>query len=211
MKNIFVFGASGHAKVVIDILERTKKQQITALLDDDSALWGETFFDYPVVGGREYILNKIGTQDITGLVAIGANKVRMDVAAWLTGQGFTLCSAIHPHAQIARDVQIGAGTVVMAGVVINSGVWIGDNVVINTAATIDHDSIIENGAHIAPGCNVCGGVCVGEASLIGVGSAIIPGIKIGKNSVVGAGSTVIAPVHEGERVVGSPACVVVKK
>jgi len=210
MKNIFVFGASGHAKVVIDILERTNKYQITALLDDDSALWGKIFFDYPIVGGREYMLNKMCSHEIAGLVAIGVNKVRMDIATWLTEQGVVLCNAIHPHAQIARGVHIGAGTAIMAGAVINSGAWIGENVVINTGATIDHDCVIGNGVHIAPGCNICGDVHIGEASLVGVGSVIIPSMKIGKNSVVGAGSTVIAPVHEGELVVGSPARTVVK-
>ncbi len=208
MKKIFVFGTSGHSKVVIDILERIGNQKVAALVDDDSALWGKTFFDYSIVGGRRCFLDGIISRDTMGIVAIGDNRTRLSVADWLIGNGFSLSSAIHPHAQVGRDVHIGAGAVVMAGAIINPGAWIGDNVVINTGATIDHDCMIERGVHVAPGCNVCGGVSVGEGSLVGTGSAIIPGVEIGKYVTVGAGSTIIDPIHDGKTVVGSPGRIV---
>ncbi len=211
MNDMFVFGASGHSKVVIDILEHMGGYRVLALVDDDDALWGKDFFSYPVIGGRQQLLDEVVLSAAFGIVAIGNNKARLLVANWLMKQGFVLCSAIHPSAQIGRNVHIGVGTVVMAGAVINSGTWIGDNVVINTGSTIDHDCTIENGAHVAPGCSICGNVSIGEASLVGVGSTIIPGITIGKNVVVGAGAVVIAPVFDCEVVVGMPAYAIAKK
>jgi len=211
MKNVFIFGASGHAKVVIDILERMEGYSIIAVIDDDASLWKTELLDYPVIGGRQYLLDGSVSKNANGIVAIGNNQARLKVAAWLKEQGVVLCNAIHPGVQIGRDVHIGAGTVIMAGTVINSGAWVGENAVINTGVTVDHDCIIEGGVHIAPGCNICGGVTVGEGSLVGAGSVIIPGITIGINAVVGAGSTVIKSVPDGETVVGSPSRIMVKK
>ena len=44
-EKIFVFGASGHAKVVIDIIEKQGLYRIAFLVDDDLSLKGTEFFD----------------------------------------------------------------------------------------------------------------------------------------------------------------------
>jgi len=198
-------GASGHAKAVIDVIEREGKYRIAFLLDDNSALHGSTFFGYPVTGSIESLgTRKEGDRPLV-LVSIGSNTARTRIAAWLRGQGFELGRAIHPHAQIGRGASIGAGTVVMAGVVVNSDTTVGENVIVNTGATVDHDCSVGDGAHLAPGVHMCGGVHVGAGSFIGAGAVIIPGVRIGVNAVVGAGSTVVEDVPDNAKVVGSPA------
>lgn len=201
---IFVFGASGHAKVVIDIIERQGLYDIAFLVDDDPSLQGKNFYGYRVIGGKQELLNARNNL-YGGIVAIGNNQARSIVASWLTENKFDLVSAFHPAAQIGRGTVIGNGTVVMAGAIINSDSRIGSNVIVNTRAGIDHDCIIGDGVHIAPGAILCGTVNIRSGTFIGAGSTVIPNLTIGSNVVVGAGSTVIKDVPDGAKVVGSPA------
>lgn len=206
-KKIFVFGASGHAKVVIDIIEREGLHEIAFLVDDDPALKGSDFFGYRVIGGKQELLHA-EEQIPIAIVAIGSNTARLNVANWLRANGYSLVSAIHPAARIGRDAIWGDGTVVMAGAVINPSVRIGDVSIINTGANIDHDCSIGNGVHIAPGSTLCGSVSVGDGSFICAGATIIPNLALGKNVIVGAGSTVISNLENDVTAVGSPARVV---
>jgi sugar O-acyltransferase (sialic acid O-acetyltransferase NeuD family) len=186
---LVLIGASGHAKVVIDIVEKEGRYRIAHLLDDNPALQGTTFFGYRVAGTSESILAHSGGERPLLVVAIGDNAIRVRIAERLRGGGFTFARAVHPHAQIGRGATIGAGTVVMAGAVVNADAKIGENVIINTGASVDHDCIVESGAHIAPGARLCGGVRVGAGTLIGAGAVLIPGMQVGANTVVPAGAT----------------------
>ena len=204
-QSIFIYGASGHAKVVIDIVERQAGLQLAAIIDDNIALLSETFFGYTITGGREVLLQLRQERKVdAGIVAIGDNRTRAAIAAWLELNGIRRIAVMHPGAHIGRDVQVGGGSIVMAGVAINSSTTIGEDVIVNTGATVDHDCVIGNAVHIAPGCHLCGNVWVGNGSLIGAGSTVIPGIRIGANVLVGAGSTVLHDVPDGARVAGSP-------
>lgn len=203
-EKIFVFGASGHAKVVIDVIERRGLYDIAFLIDDDPALRGKAVYGYTVLGGKVELLARRNSV-IGGIVAIGSNKVRAKVAAWLAENGFSLISVIHPSAQIARGGLLGAGTVVMAGAVINSDARIGDNVIVNTRASIDHDCMVGDCVHLAPGATLCGTVTIGEGTFVCAGATIIPNLKIGRNVTVGAGSTVLRDVPDGVTVAGCPA------
>lgn len=203
-EKIFVFGAGGHAKVVIDAIMQQKVHQIAFVVDDAPSLKGENLYGYPVLGGKKDLL--LQREEISsGIVAIGCNRTRTAVASWLVENGFKLVTAVHPFTQLAGGVTIGAGTVVMAGVVINSDSHIGTNAIINTRASIDHDCMIGDGAHIAPGSTLCGTVRIGDETLVGAGATVIPNIVVGRNAMVGAGSTVVRDVPDGMTVVGNPA------
>lgn len=201
-EKVFVFGASGHAKVVIDIIEQQGKYDIAFLADDDSALKGGQVYGYTVIGGREELL----AADLRrGIVAIGSNRARRAVAEWLVANGCELITAIHPSAQLARGVTVGSGTVIMAGTVINADTAVGYDVIINSRVSIDHDCTIGDGAHIAPGSTLCGSVTVGAESFVCAGAVIIPNLTIGNHVTIGAGSTVIRSLPDSVLAVGSPA------
>jgi sugar O-acyltransferase (sialic acid O-acetyltransferase NeuD family) len=201
---IVVVGASGHAKVVIDIVEKEGRYRITHLLDDNPALNGTLFFGYRVTGATRSILAATGERPLA-LVAIGDNSARTRIAGWLCANSFELARAVHPQSQIGRGAVIGKGTVVMAGAVVNSDATIGENVIVNTGATVDHDCVVGNGVHLAPGVHLCGGVQVGAGTFIGAGTVAIPGIRVGANAIVGAGSTLLEDVSENVKAAGSPA------
>jgi len=202
---LVLVGASGHAKVVIDIVEKEGRYRISHLVDDNAALHGKTFFGYRVTGATPSILAATASEMPLALVAIGDNSTRMRIATWLRDNGFELARAVHPQAQLGRGTVIGDGTVIMAGAVVNSDAAIGENVIVNTGATIDHDCVVGDGVHLAPGVHLCGGVRVGAGTFIGAGSVVIPGIRIGGNAIVGAGSTLLEDVSENVKAAGSPA------
>ena len=185
---LVLIGASGHAKVVIDIVEKEGRYRILHLLDDDPARHGASFFGYRVAGTSESILALAAGERPLLIVSIGDNATRMRIADRLRAGGFAFARAVHPHAQLGRGATIGAGTVVMAGAVVNSDAKIGENVIINTRATVDHDCVIESGAHVAPAAHLCGGVRVGAGSLIGAGAVLLPGVQVETNAVVPAGT-----------------------
>ncbi|MDD2367089.1 MAG: acetyltransferase [Desulfuromonadaceae bacterium] len=203
-EKIFIFGASGHAKVVIDIIERQGLYEVAFLVDDDPALKGIEFYGYKVIGGKEELL-AVRDQISCGIVAIGSNRARIAVAEWLICNNFDLVSAIHPFAQLGRGVTVDTGSVIMAGAVINSDCSIGRNVIVNTCASIDHDCTVGDGAHIAPGTTLCGTVRIGNGTFVCAGATIIPNLNIGDDVIVGAGSTVIQSLADGVTAVGSPA------
>ena len=203
-KKMFVFGASGHAKVVIDIIERQGLFDIAFLVDDDPALKGTEFYGYPVIGGKLELL-EVRDQVCGGIVAIGSNRARINVASWLSYNQFNLVSVIHPSVQLGRGVIIAGGSAIMAGVIINSDAIIGQNVIINTKACIDHDCTINDGVHIAPGAVLCGTVSIGTGTFVCAGATVIPNLAIGHTAIVAAGSTVINNVMDCELVAGSPA------
>lgn len=205
-EEIFVFGAGGHAKVVIDIIEKQDDYSIAFLFDDDPALKGRTIYGYKVNGDSSDLVEVCRSMGISkGIVAIGNNKARLGIAEKLEQDGFFLITAIHPSSIIGRGATIGIGSVVMAGVVVNSDTKIGENVIINTKASVDHDCQIDDGVHIAPGATICGEVNVGTGTFVGAGAVIIHCCSVGKVVMIGSGSVVIADVPDGVKVVGVPA------
>lgn len=198
----YVYGASGHGKVVIDTLYR-RGITVTLLIDDDPCAIGLSVLGRTVDGARDVLLAQRARVD-NGIVAIGDNKTRRTVACWLTKECLPFGVVIDPSAVVSASAMIGAGTLVMAQAAINADVQVGEHAIINTGATVDHDCVVGDFVHLAPGVHLCGGVSVGAGALIGVGAVVVPGVHIGTEAIVGAGSTVIGDIPDGARVAGSP-------
>lgn len=193
---MYLFGASGHAKVIIDIL-KASGENIEGLVDDNLQI--DHLMDYKVLH------NRIDISPV--IVSIGLNAVRKKVVEKLTGK---FGKAIHPTAIISDTVTVGEGSVIMQGAIIQSCANIGKHCIINTGASVDHECIVEDFAHISPHSTLCGNVSVGEGTWIGAGSIIIPGVKIGKWCVIGAGSVVTKDIPDGMLAVGNR-CKIIKK
>lgn len=203
---VLIIGAGGHAQVVADILQcqATQGQPITPIgyVDDNEMLTGKHYIDLPVLGSLTDIAR---LQFDKLIVAIGSNSTRRTLFARYAQTGYQFYTAIHPTATIARDVEIGIGSMICAGVIVNTGSVIGDNVILNTGVTIDHHNKISSHTHIAPGVHLGGDVWVGERSLVGIGATILPQRKIGENVIIGGGAVVIEDVPAEKTVVGIPA------
>lgn len=194
--SMYLYGASGHGKVIKDIIE-AQGNQLKGFIDDNNSL--SSYASLPVKHEAEG-LNPI-------IVSIGENKTRKKIVEKLNCQ---FATAIHPTAIISPSVEIGEGTVVMPGAIINADVKIGKHCIINTGASIDHECVIGDYVHIAPHATLCGQVHVGEGTLVGVGSSVIPCINIGKWCKIGAGAAVVNDIGDNSTAVGVPARVVAK-
>ncbi|ELR70616.1 4-amino-6-deoxy-N-Acetyl-D-hexosaminyl-(Lipid carrier) acetyltrasferase [Fulvivirga imtechensis AK7] len=192
---MYLFGASGHAKVILDILKSNRINAL-GLFDDNKS--GGGINGLPIVGVTEDHTSECNPC----IVAIGDNGIRKNVVERLRSAIYA--SALHAGATVAEPNDIAEGTVVMAGAVINPSTKVGRHCIVNTSASVDHDCTIGDFVHIAPNATLCGGVSVGEGTLVGSGATIIPNISIGKWVVVGAGTVVIADVPDYAVVVGNP-------
>lgn len=194
---MFLYGAGGHAKVIMDIL-RAEGKCIEALIDDNKDL--KEVMGVKVVNGE---LDNISPL----IISIGNNRTRKLITEKVKAE---FGMAIHPSAIISDSAVIEAGTVVMQGAIVQACAHIGKHCIINTGASVDHECIIEDFVHISPHSTLCGNVHVGEGAWIGAGTTIIPGVKIGKWSVVGAGSVVTKDIPDGVLAVGNR-CKVIKE
>jgi len=203
---VYIFGAGGHGKVAAQVLEAAGFE-IAGFLDDSAQRWGETLLGIKILGGRELIsrLPKAGI-----LIAIGDNRARRALYLEFKRSGFKPVTALHPGAQIHSTVEIGEGTLILPGAVVNVDAKIGANCIVNTLAGIDHDCRIADHTHLAPRTCLGGGVSVGEETLIGIGSVILPGRVVGSFATVGGGAVVTRDVPDHATVVGVPAKIIKK-
>lgn len=203
---LWIIGAGGHAKVVIDAARASQMFDIRGCLDDRAAMLGTTILGVPVAG--QITEESLARHDVQhAIVAIGSNVVREKIVARLSAN-ITWVSVLHPSAIIAQTASIGEGTVICAGAIVQPDTVIGRHVILNTGASVDHDSRIDDFAHIGPGTHLAGEVAVGPGAFLGVGTSVIPGRQIGRWSVVGAGTVVIKDVPAESTVVGVPGRVI---
>ncbi len=186
---MYLYGASGHAKVIIDIL-KANHIEIEGLVDDNPNI--NELLGYPVFHGRE---------DISPLIiSIGDNKIRQMIAHKLNVEFGT---AIHPSAMISPYAIVREGSVIMQGAVVQSCACIGKHCIVNTGVSVDHECVIGDYVHISPHSTLCGNVHVGEGCWIGAGTTVLPGVKVGKWSVIDAGSAVAKDIPDGVLAVGN--------
>ena len=195
---MILIGASGHAKVIIDILEKSG-QSVDFLVDANDNI--KQLCGIRVIHQDEYKAE----QQHELILSIGANQMRKRLSASFS---IRFGKAIHPGAILASNVSIGEGTVVMAGAVVNSSTRIGRHCIINTAASIDHDCQIGAYAHISPNATLCGTVSVGEGTWVGAGATVIPNVKIGSWATIGAGAVVLSDIPDHAVALGNPARIV---
>jgi len=194
------YGASGHAKVVVESWVASHGS-VTGIFDDNENI--KELLTYSVLG--KYRKDLFIESSI--IISIGSNHSRKKLASIIR---HSFGNVIHPKSGVSMSACMGHGVAVMTGAIINAGATVGSHSIVNTAASIDHDCSIGEYVHVAPSATLCGGVRVGEGVLIGAGSTIIPEKKIGQWSIVGAGSVVIADVPEFTVVAGNPAKVIGK-
>jgi sugar O-acyltransferase (sialic acid O-acetyltransferase NeuD family) len=192
MTEVYLYGAGGHAKVIIDILKE-RGISVVNIFDDNKEL--NELMGIPIIHDEI-------TPNFPLIISIGNNSIRKKITEKFAEYNYI--TAISTSAIVSDTVVVGKGTVIMQGSIIQSSVNIGEHSIVNTGATVDHDCQIGDFVHIAPGCNFCGNVEVGEGTFIGAGTIIIPGVKIGKWSTIGAGSVIRKNIPDNVLALGNP-------
>lgn len=190
MRKIVILGASGHARVIADIVNACD-DKVEAFLDDNTDIKG--------VAG--VISEYINYTDCEFIIGIGNANIREKLSnlpvKWYT--------AIHPSAVVSPSVSIGQGTVIMPNAVINAETAIGEHCIINTSVVVGHDNIIEDFVHVSSGAKLGGATRVGKATWIGIGATVINNINICEECMIGAGAVVVRDIEIKGTYVGIPA------
>lgn len=194
----FVYGAGGHAKVVLDALQC--RGEHVRLFDDD-----QMRIDEELLGVRIERVTSLSELPPIGHLAIGDNEVRERLLDELTCRGKNWFSVIHPDNTIAASAQLIAGVFVAARAVVGPNVYVATATIINHGAIVDHDCSLGRCCHIGPNATLGGGVTLGNRVFVGSGSVLLPGISIGDNARIGSGAVVTRDVPANTTVIGIPA------
>lgn len=208
MAGLLIVGAGGHGKVVADTAMNMKCWDRIAVVDD---LYPQvqSLLGLKVLGKIDECLSfQAEYQDL--VVAVGDNKLRVELIHRFSHCGFNIPIIIHPRAYVSAFAQLGEGTVVFAQAVVNAGSAVGIGSIINTGATVDHDCLLGCGVHVSPGVHIAGDVKVGNYTWLGIGCTIIQQCSIGNNVMVGAGGVIIEDIPSNVTVIGVPGKILCK-
>ena len=154
-RSIYIYGASGHGRVVADIARENGYDEIIFLDDSKGVKFEPNLTKFPVI------------------IAIGDNKIRANLTQKVANFGFEIATLIHPRATISNSAKIGVGSVVMAGAIINANAQIGAGAIINSGAIIEHDCVIGEFSHVGIGARVIQLVKIGVNCTLGAGAVMI--------------------------------------
>lgn len=200
-KRLYILGAGGHGKVVVDAALKMNQWEAIYFLDDQ--LKGESILGIKVIDVIDNV-SEYKADKAEFVVAIGNNEVREKIQRNLQSQNCKLATIIHPFTSIGSNVSIGEGTVIFAGAVVNPSVNIGEGCILNTSCSVDHDSVIKEFVHLSPGVNIAGTVRIEGKCWLGISATVINDITIPKATIVGAGSIVIKDITKSGIYVGNP-------
>ena len=206
MKNILIYGASGHAKMIIDILLKKSEYTFIGFIDSYKPL-NEDIYGYKIIGNLDALPNLIKKHNIHGIaIGIGDNYTRQKAYDKISiiAPALEFIPVIHPSAILAIDIVIPKGTVIMANVVINANAKIGEFCILNTKSSLGHDSTMSNFSSLASGVIIGGNVKIGDSSAICLRATIIQNLTIGDHTVVGAASLVLKSIGNCKQAYGSP-------
>ena len=208
MKEILIFGAGGHAKVIFSEIIQLKKYLVLGFVDDfaekNKVILVYENKKYVNIGKTEDIKNY---NKICGVIGVGENYLRKKICEEINKkfQKFKWESIISKNSIINGNVSIGKGSVILSNSVINTGTKIENHCLINTSSSIDHDNHFKNFSSTGPGTITGGNVTIGETSHLGIGSKIKQQINIGKNTIIGGNSFVNKNCEDNSVYYGIPA------
>lgn len=211
MKNIILVGCAGHAKVVIDIIEKEGKYKIVGLFDNPEKI-GTEVYGYKVFDSESNLNKYVSQLRIEGgIVAIGNNWIRKKVVDRILNilPDFEFVTTIHPSVNIGKNVKIGKGCVLIPGVSVNSDAIIKNHCVLNTNSSLGHEAKMEDFSSLSSNATVGGGAEIGECSAIALSATILHGRKVGDHSIIGAGAVVVENIPSKVVAFGTP-CKIIK-
>lgn len=201
---VVIIGAGGHGRVVVDLIRAHGRYRPVGVLDDEPAL--TDMLGVPIVGTTSDLVRAQAAGAVCGIVAVGDNLSRRNLAQRLVQRGFSLTEAIvHPRSVVSTHVVLGLHVTVGPGAIMNVGAVVAEGTIINSGAIVEHDCVVGEYSHLCPGCRLGGGVRVGSTVLIGIGAVVLPGLSIGDGARIGAGAVVTDDVRAGKTVAGVPA------
>lgn len=206
MKNVLVYGASGHSKMIVDIINMDEGLTMKGYIDSYKPL-NQEVYGYKILGDLNNLLHIIEKFNIHAIVlGIGNNDTRLVVYKKIikVAPELSFISVIHPSAILANDVIIPEGTVVMAAAVVNADAKVGKFCILNTKSSLGHDSTMGDFSSLASGVTISGTVTIGFCAEICLSASIAQNISIGKHTTVGGSSLVLKSIGDNKLAYGVP-------
>lgn len=198
-----IYGASGHGKVIFDIL-RDLEEEVCCVIDDRPD--GRSLFGIPAIDFDTFCDRYADFSEKPKIVvAIGANIHREIICKKVWDMGYETPTVVAKSAVVSGSVNIEKGCVIMPLAVVNADTRILKGAIINSGSVIENDCIIGEFVHIDSKATLCGSIYVGNFTHIGANSVVVPNVNIGAHVTVGAGSVVVNNILGGKKVAGNPA------
>ncbi|MFP3852903.1 MAG: NeuD/PglB/VioB family sugar acetyltransferase [Anaerolineales bacterium] len=196
---IVVYGAGGHGKSVIELIQAIGTYEVVGLIDDGVPP-GEQVMGIEVLGSGDdlHSLRQKGIGQAANAVGgIGDISNRFRVSQRLQTAGFHLPSLVHPTAFVEPSASYDEGVQVFPHAYLGSDARLGKAVIVNTSAVVSHDCDLGDYVNIAPGALIAGAVRIGTRSLVGMGVTINLNVEVGQGSRIGNSAVVKASVPAG--------------
>jgi len=207
MKNILIYGASGHSKMIVDIIHKNNSHNIVGYIDTYKPI-GTELYGYKILGNLEK-LNDLQQQHNVDRIVIGVGENSIRLKVWekikSLSSNITFDSIVHPSAVLAENIVVPEGVVIMAGAIVNCDATIGKFCIINTNSSLGHDSTMKDFSSLAPGVAIGGNVSIGFCSAFCLHSAAIQNVTIGDHTVIASGALVAKSIESYKLAKGVPA------
>src|SRR6266480_6638265 len=103
---VFVVGAGGHGKVVIDALSSAGDFEIVGVIDDDEEKIGQQVLGVPVVGACAQLSSLAVRYRVDGAaLAVGDNRNRERLFRQVKGAGLAVVRVIHRSEEHTSELQ----------------------------------------------------------------------------------------------------------
>jgi sugar O-acyltransferase (sialic acid O-acetyltransferase NeuD family) len=203
MKNIFIFGSSGHFKEQFvwlkdSIKASRQKIEIRGIIDDKNYNKIDQLTKLKI-----YKSNKI-KYDKNIFIYIAVGNINIRKIAIKKFSNFNFFSLNHPSAIVSEFAKLGKATTLSPNCVVAGNAKLDDYNNLNTATIISHDCHIQNNNSFGPGTKILGNCKIGNNNYFGGGAVMIPGTRIIDNNTIGANSTIVDNFKSNFKIIGSP-------
>lgn len=204
---IIIIGSAGHAKNVIDTIEKVNTHEIIGLVDDYRRFHDKTL-GYEIIGKVSDIKILVEKYNVGYLfIAIGDNYNRSEVFHSIKDLGLKISfiNVIHPTAILSQPIESNKGIFIGPRVVINRDAIVSPNTLFNSGAILEHDTKLGVFSSLGPNSTIAGGAIIGERTAVGLSASVLEKRVIGNDVVVGSGAVVISNIESNNIIVGLPA------
>ncbi|MGY0618352.1 NeuD/PglB/VioB family sugar acetyltransferase [Lysobacter sp. A378] len=200
MRKIGIFGAGGHAREILGLLDDLGMLSRVSSFVESDELWNER----SVAGFSVKRLSQFDCMSHDVVIAIGDSFGRRAIRAALPSD-VRYPILVHPTVVRGSRIEMGPGSIICAGSVLTCDIVLGEHVHLNRTSNIGHDCGIDNFVTTAPGVVIGGNCTVGEATQIGASACVRERTKIASEVVIGMGAVVVSSIHETGVYFGNPA------
>lgn len=184
-KQIFLYGAGGVARDIINLNKIEQQFEIIGIIDDYKK---GRIYEIPIYSFKE--VRESFKKQLNILITLGDPTIKKKVYAdFKNRENIKLISYISKKSLIINS-KIGEGVIIYPNTIISSDCQIKNNVLIGANTSIGHDCLIEDFVSITFNCAIGGNTKIEELSYVGSNSVLRDEINIGKNCIIGMGSIV---------------------